>query len=54
MPAQQGVCSTQQCHLTGQVFSLQEQIHHKIAYVQQHMKAQPDAPIAIIGHSIGM
>ena len=39
--------------MTGQVFSLQEQTYHKVAYVQQHMSAQPSAPIAIIGHSIG-
>lgn len=39
--------------MTGQAFSLQEQIYHKVAYVQQHMSAQPSAPIAIIGHSIG-
>lgn len=45
--------STKFCRLTGQAFSLKEQIHHKVAYVQQHMTAQPDAPIAIIGHSIG-
>ena len=36
-----------------QAFDLQEQIQHKIAYVQQHMSAQQSAPLAIIGHSIG-
>ena len=36
--------------MSGQAFSLEEQINHKVAYIQQHMSQQP---IAIIGHSIG-
>lgn len=51
--AQRGICGPNWRHMTGQAFSLQEQIYHKVAYVQQHMSAQPSAPIAIIGHSIG-
>ena len=39
--------------MAGQAFSLDEQISHKVAYVQQHMSGQRSAPIAIIGHSIG-
>ena len=51
MPTHKGVCLLSDA--PGQAFSLQEQICHKVAYVRQHMTAQPDAPIAIIGHSIG-
>ena len=36
-----------------QAFSLQEQIDHKVAYIQQHLSGAGRGPVAIIGHSIG-
>lgn len=37
-----------------QVFSLQQQIQHKVSFVQQHLwKGKDRIPLAIVGHSIG-
>ncbi|CAI5725721.1 unnamed protein product [Hyaloperonospora brassicae] len=36
-----------------QAFTLQEQLAHKAAYVQQRLQAEPTLQLVLIGHSIG-
>ncbi|CAM6014825.1 unnamed protein product [Sphagnum balticum] len=37
----------------GRLFSLQEQIDHKLEFVQQQLNQRPDVPLILVGHSIG-
>jgi hypothetical protein len=38
----------------GKVFSLQQQIEHKLAFLEEHVAVSGHVPVVLIGHSIGV
>jgi alpha-beta hydrolase superfamily lysophospholipase len=40
-------------HTPHATFTLQQQVHHKAAFINEHCLQQHDLPVVVVGHSIG-